>query len=644
MRGPRPLGALACARALVRTRSRDAGVHSDGGAIQFDTDAVGEIADSEFSENVAASGGTTSRAGALSLWRSSSLTLIRCIVRQNTANLGGEVSESGGISLQQSSLVVVDSDLRGNLASRGGRLSRGGLMSLIAPSSADITGSALVDNHAALGAMQSLGGAVYAGAGASRLQLASSSVMRNLASGLGMAAGGALYSAQTVVIRIADCELSWNQADGNQAEGGAVWSAAESLHVTNVTFSSNTAVARGLDASALGGALFQHVLSATSFAFLEGCSITDNLARVAGHALRASGGALHCATGAIARLVGCVLQRNAAGGTGLLQSKPDWYASSIAEQLQSAAMHIYSGGSVLLDRCRMTERSQSTGVEHPMWYWIVAQGGQLTLLDSVFETSVSHFFDPCPFARDGRCNVNTVYYACPLDSDWEDCGGTPPPDAGPFGKLVHLRSLEADLVVRGSEVTNLTLKSASLVGAVNSTFNPPLQRAQAVQPASGSGTCAEELAGEPLCDPRATCEGVTNGGAGCTASALHAPTTRERTQRFPRWVRVVQAACLLVCLFVGVLVSCGRFRASRPRRARRPSATGTCSGTRACVGIYAAVCLLLRRPHSVPPCRCASECRQPRPPCRLRAHPVPRESPRPRRRPAQNERHRGSRK
>ena len=232
--------------------------------MQFDTDAVGEIADSEFSENVAASGGTTSRAGALSLWRSSSLTLIRCIVRQNTANLGGEVSESGGISLQQSSLVVVDSDLRGNLASGGGRLSRGGLMSLIAPSSADITGSALVDNHAALGAMQSLGGAVYAGAGASRLQLASSSVMRNLASGLGMAAGGALYSAQTVVIRIADCELSWNQADGNQAEGGAVWSAAESLHVTNVTFSSNTAVARGLDASALGGALFPLRLPGTT--------------------------------------------------------------------------------------------------------------------------------------------------------------------------------------------------------------------------------------------------------------------------------------------------------------------------------------------------------------------------------------------
>jgi hypothetical protein len=181
-------------------------------------------------------------------------------------------------------------------------------------------------------------------------------------------------------------------------------------------------------------------------------------------------------------------------------------------------MHIYSSGSVLMDRCRMTEPKQLTGVEHPVWYWIVAQGGRLTLRDSVFETSVSHVYDPCPFTRDGTCNFDGSVDGpiCPFDSDWVDCASTPPPDAGPFGKLVNVRSPEAELVVRGCEVTNLTLKSASLVGAVNSTFDPPLQPAQAVQPANGSGTCAMELAGERLCDPRAVCKGLTKGGVRCS--------------------------------------------------------------------------------------------------------------------------------
>ena len=70
--------------------------------MMLDGASVGEISDSEISENVAASGGATSRAGAFSLWTSSSLTLVRCIVRQNVAHLGGEVSEGGGICVQQS--------------------------------------------------------------------------------------------------------------------------------------------------------------------------------------------------------------------------------------------------------------------------------------------------------------------------------------------------------------------------------------------------------------------------------------------------------------------------------------------------------------------------------------------------------------
>jgi hypothetical protein len=141
----------------------------------------------------------------------------------------------------------------------------------------------------------------------------------------------------------------------------------------------------------------------------------------------------------------------------------------------------------------------------------------------VFETSVSHFYDACVFARDGLCNVkysdiesNTL--TCPPNSDWEDCGLPPPPDAGPFGKLINVRSLEAEMVVRGSTVMNLTLKSVRLVGAVNSTFEPPLPPSQAVQPRSGSGACGVHLAGQWLCDPRAKCEGAPSGGVRCSCT------------------------------------------------------------------------------------------------------------------------------
>jgi hypothetical protein len=145
-----------------------------------------------------------------------------------------------------------------------------------------------------------------------------------------------------------------------------------------------------------------------------------------------------------------------------------------------------------------------------MWYWIVAQGGRLTLRDSVFETSVSHFYDPCPDTRDGKCNADGEY--CPSDSDWVDCGSTPPPDAGPFGKLINVRS-EVGPVVRGSSVMNLTLKSVRLVGAVNSFFFPPLQPSQAVQPRPD---CGVVFGDEALCDPRAHCTPAQSGGVKCT--------------------------------------------------------------------------------------------------------------------------------
>jgi hypothetical protein len=493
-------------------RSLGAGVESDGGAILLQG-SVGVISDSEVSDNVAAFGGVTSRAGGFSLWMSSSLTLVRCVVRQNLAHLGGDVSEGGGICVLQSSLVVVDSVLSGNVALRGGTVSRGGLIVMIAPSTAEVVGSTMEDNHAELGGRYSFGGAVYAGAGANHLQLASSSVLRNVASCVGMAAGGAVYLAMHVTIQIQDSELIRNQADAGRAEGGAIWSAAESLQATSVTFGGNSAVAHGTDEWALGGAIFQQGPNAT----LKACSVTDNLARISGSALRASGGALHCATGAVARLIDCMFQGNAAAGKGKFQSQPQWYASAWAEELESSGMHISSSGTVVMAGCRVIERVMNV-MEYAMWFWIVSEGGKLILRDSLFETSVvGYYYDACPFVRDGSCNVNNADAPCPASSDWEDCGIIPPPDAGPFGKLVNVRSREVGFVIRGCMITNLTVKSMGLVGAVNSTFHPPLNHSlntsQAVQP---HPSCGQIIAGEALCDPRASCIPAQSGGVECS--------------------------------------------------------------------------------------------------------------------------------
>jgi hypothetical protein len=73
----------------------------------------------------------------------------------------------------------------------------------------------------------------------------------------------------------------------------------------------------------------------------------------------------------------------------------------------------------------------------------------------------------------------------------------------------------SQLVVRGCKVTNLTLKSLGLFGAVNSTFDPPLDPSQAVHPNPGCGTV---VAGEALCDPRALCVTRKGGGVECACA------------------------------------------------------------------------------------------------------------------------------
>ncbi len=89
-------------------------------------------------------------------------------------------------------------------------------------------------------------------------------------------------------------------------------------------------------------------------------------------------------------------------------------------------------------------------------------------------------------------------YVCKT-GDYVDCRTTPPPNAGPFGKLLNVRSEQAEVVIRSCAVTNLTVRVVGALGVVNSTFVPQLNDSEpttrTVQP---DPDCGRKLLGQHL--------------------------------------------------------------------------------------------------------------------------------------------------
>ena len=84
--------------------------------------------------------------------------------------------------MQESSLTAVNCNLSGNVA-LGGSVSRGGLISVLAPSVATFESSQLVGNAVKLGRLESLGGALYAESGKTSINIVSGRLVGNQASG-----------------------------------------------------------------------------------------------------------------------------------------------------------------------------------------------------------------------------------------------------------------------------------------------------------------------------------------------------------------------------------------------------------------------------------------------------------------------------
>ncbi len=90
--------------------------------------------------------------------------------------------------------------------------------------------------------------------------------------------------------------------------------------------------------------------------------------------------------------------------------------------------------------------------------------------------------------------------------------------------LLQIQGSQLQLMIRGCTFENVRIGvvptvTAQPIGIVDSTFAPALDPSiPTKQPTGGSGTCAAQLAGESLCDTRASCERVPSGGVKCSCA------------------------------------------------------------------------------------------------------------------------------
>ncbi len=517
-------------------RGKDA---SFGGAIGMEYDSTADVRNTELLGN-SASDGARAQGGAFYLYSNASARLLNGTVVANVAE-NADVAEGGACYLEhRSNLLVINSSLCSNSALDGVQQSRGGALSTSGLVTVELVGSQLFDNTASserFGA-SAFGGALDAKAAPSTVTVVSCSVGDNAAmSSHGLAAGGGFYTGNLVTVDISGGELRGNRANGATAEGGGVWFTGDRLHMSGTSVTNNTAFAHGTDGRAAGGALFDAGVSVD----LVECLLVDNTAAFTYPASQASGGAVYAGFGSGLLLLRCVLRNNRAGYVpGASYPFRDFDKSS-------SAVHVFSQGLTTLDGCVITDDiglDAFTPWSNSAWFWIISDGGSLELRDSRFGTSAVFFFDPCKSPSSGGCDPDDGF--CPAGSDYVDCGILPPPEAGPYGRLLNVRSTVAQVVVRSCVVTNLTLhatvgsKLVVPIGVVNSTFEPPLNSSllPLVQP---DPNCAAVISGAPLCDPRSACERRPSGGVQCACigeGVQDKPGTRPDGQQCEQHTRV----------------------------------------------------------------------------------------------------------
>ena len=497
----------------------------EGGALSIQLKSTANITHSQVVNNSASQRNCSrpdvvSLGGGIFVSDRSTLRLSSSILLRNIAKGCSGAPGGGAIYVIQSRLTVRSCDA-GDNAAQGLRaaVSAGGFIHVGAPSYLDITDSRIYKNQA------SLGGAIYAEYGRSNVTIAACDLRSNRAaaaatlsdgdSSEAMCAGGAIYVDAQVRVELMDSNLTFNQVVGSSAEGGAIWSCGESLTLWRCVIRGNEVTAGGYKGKAIGAGI--HI--GDGEASLSGCLLAENVAKMnASSAIQATAGAIFVSGTARAILHRCELYANAAGGRGKYEfvekNQLPQFVTSAVEAKATAAAHIYVQGSIVLEESTITDEAGPPSIDSPAWWWIVVvQNGALVLRKSSFKAGAEYVFDPCPYTGDRVCQVASKICS---EGDYDDCE-TPRPIAGP-GKLLHVPSQGAEVLIDGCSVTNLTMQSEfNRIAVVNSTLVPALNRSlNKLKPPN----CGQKVANEAVCDPRAECFEGDSGGVECSCTLI----------------------------------------------------------------------------------------------------------------------------
>ena len=298
------------------------------------------------------------------------------------------------------------------------------------------------------------------------------------------------------------------QAHGTKPVGGGLYVEAPNMALLSYAlFESNSVVVR-IFASRTRVAMFVRIALVqvanlrgyggavyvmSGHATLIACTLLRNVAKLGSSStgLHASGGAVGIGDGATLELFGSQMQMNEAGGKGLYETLGMFQLTSDANRKARAA-HIDCAGTIVLTNSKIApylglpSSSAVLGVEklsNSASAFIVGSGaGVITLRDCLFESAVAGVV------------------------------------------LLRLVGLQAQSLVRGCKSVNVTVdipggeteRSTEMPSArfaiVNCTFQPPLPNlSMAVKPPQ----CSDIVAGERVCDARASCEPRESGGVQC---------------------------------------------------------------------------------------------------------------------------------
>jgi hypothetical protein len=465
---------LVVLRSELRRNSVEGGFYCAGGALALHVGANATIRDSVIGENIARNSTIMTLGGAVYLQLTAEMVLHKTEVCHNLAAGGNGYVLGGGFYVYASSRLAISESLlcHNQVVNTGAGSAAGGAIHGYSQSFVSLVHTVLHSNTAR-GGLYTYGGAVIMQSH-SDSRFEHTAFVGNTVVGAGTSisvGGGALRLETGARVRMSDSELRNNTATGMSPRGGAIWSAAQSAILVNISLLQNRIVVQSREG--FGGA----VSVSAGLLRLEGSRVHSNVAESLPGSLSAGAGAIHVSAGVV-QIERSSLRGNCMGGQGIAQA---------VNNVNVGGAHIGSeGGDVIMSSCIIVDDDVS--------------GNEVCLVD-----------------------VGQWWLAAIQSLALRNCSFR---SATPRQGLLRIQGPQLELMIRGSAFENLRIgvspssgEKVRPIGVVDSTFAPALDSSvSTVQPTSSSGSCAVPLAGERLCDPRALCLNVPSGGVQCSCN------------------------------------------------------------------------------------------------------------------------------